>query len=68
MCLLDLQADVTRRTMREGARQYAMRHLNDESIHNSALANQFADWYVWQLSGTRWSLCEAWSYWWLEVV
>jgi hypothetical protein len=66
MCNLDLQADVTRRTLREGARQFGIKQLegyDPDSVINAAI--QFADWYV--NNATHWTFCVAWNYWWSEV-
>ena len=63
-CNMDLQADVTRRTLREGALQHATRMLWGEPSSIDT-ANQFADWYV--CNATHWTFCVAWNYWWMEV-
>lgn len=63
---MNLQADVTRRTMREGALQHANKMLwDDKPIKSNLVANQFADWYI--DNATHWTFCVAWNYWWSEV-
>lgn len=63
-CHMDLQADVLRRTLREGAFQHAHRMLWGE-LNDTKIANQFADWYI--DNANHWTFCVAWNYWWTEV-
>lgn len=61
---MNLQADLNRRTMHEGARQYAHSMLWGMP-GDKETAEQFADWYT--QNEIRWTFCVAWNYWWTEV-